>query len=149
MLPLLDRIGTAVSAVADAHLPPLSHRAWDLVLVDAPCSGTGTFRRHPELKWRLEPDSVDERGVLQSRILRRALELVAPGGVLLYATCSIEAEENEILFDSPMEGFETVEVDGVLPDGVPWIPTSAGGIRILPNPDGDGFTMHAVRRVIN
>jgi 16S rRNA (cytosine967-C5)-methyltransferase len=144
---LLRQFGNAISVAADAAEPPLPPRAWDLVLVDAPCSGTGTFRRHPELKWRLDRAAIDELTVLQSRIARGALELVAPGGVVLYATCSVEAEENEMLFDNPAEGFSRVELGELLPGGVPWIPTRAGGIRILPNRDGDGFTMHALQRV--
>jgi len=117
------------------------------VLLDAPCTGTGTFRRHPELKWKLQPSSVSEMAELQRGLLRPALDLVAPGGVLLYATCSVEPEENEGVVAEPARGFEAVDVSTAIPEGVPWRPTAARGARILPNPDGDGFTMHAVRRV--
>ncbi|WP_414708249.1 RsmB/NOP family class I SAM-dependent RNA methyltransferase [Pusillimonas sp.] len=65
------------------------------VLVDAPCSGLGTLRRNPDLKWRQHPESLDELRALQARILRQASACVAAGGRLVYATCSVLPEENE------------------------------------------------------
>ncbi|WP_449393259.1 RsmB/NOP family class I SAM-dependent RNA methyltransferase [Eoetvoesiella caeni] len=65
------------------------------VLVDAPCSGLGTLRRNPDLKWRQHPESLQELVDLQARILRQASRCVAPGGRLVYATCSVLPEENE------------------------------------------------------
>ena len=67
----------------------------DRVLVDAPCSGLGTLRRNPDLKWRQSPRSVEEMKPKQAAILRAAANLVKPGGRLVYATCSLLAEENE------------------------------------------------------
>jgi 16S rRNA (cytosine967-C5)-methyltransferase len=133
--------------VADAGRPPLVEESWPLVLVDAPCTGTGTFRRHPELKWRLRPQSVREMAEVQRRLLDASLALVAPDGLLLYTTCSIEPEENEKLVAQLPAGFEVEEIGPHLPAGVPWIPTTAGGARVLPHLDGDGFTMHALRRI--
>jgi 16S rRNA (cytosine967-C5)-methyltransferase len=142
----LTRAGDCAVVTADARLPPFVAGEWDLVLLDAPCTGTGTFRRHPELKWRLCRQSITDLAVRQRQLLEAGLELVAPNGVLLYATCSVEPEENEgVVVDIP-NGFEREILGSLLPDGVPWIPTSAEGVRILPNPNGDGFTMHAVRR---
>jgi 16S rRNA (cytosine967-C5)-methyltransferase len=132
---------------ADGAQPPFIGESWGVVLLDAPCSGTGTFRRHPELKWRLEPASVTAMACIQRRLLESALQLVAPGGVLVYATCSVEVEENEGVVVPRLDGFEAVDVRAVLPDGVPARSTDALGARILPNEDGDGFTMHALRRV--
>jgi len=65
------------------------------VLVDAPCSGFGTLRRNPDLKWRHGPNAVTELSAKQSRILKAAARLVKPGGRLVYATCSILTDENE------------------------------------------------------
>ena len=142
----LERAGDCAVIAADARCPPFAAGDWDLVLLDAPCTGTGTFRRHPELKWRLRADSVKELASKQRELLLSGLELVAPGGVLLYATCSVEPEENEgVVADLP-SGFEHEDLASSLPEGAPWIPTSAAGARILPNPDGDGFTMHLIRR---
>lgn len=69
---------------------------FDRVLVDAPCSGTGTWRRNPDSKWRLRPNDLDELSKLQSSILESASRLVSPGGRLIYATCSLLPEENEV-----------------------------------------------------
>jgi 16S rRNA (cytosine967-C5)-methyltransferase len=71
------------------------HRGFDRILVDAPCSGTGTLARHPEIRWRLDPAHLGELHKLQVQILRMALAQLAPGGRLVYSTCSLEPEENE------------------------------------------------------
>ncbi|MEZ5362402.1 MAG: transcription antitermination factor NusB [Bryobacterales bacterium] len=68
---------------------------FDRVLLDAPCSGTGTLGRNPDLKWRLTPEDIPRLAALQHRLLSRALDLVEPGGALVYSTCSLEPEENE------------------------------------------------------
>jgi len=80
---------------ADATLPLPFARRFPRVLVDAPCSGTGTLGRNPEIKWRLKPEKVLEMQALQRAILAHAIELLEPGGRLVYATCSLEREENE------------------------------------------------------
>jgi 16S rRNA (cytosine967-C5)-methyltransferase len=72
----------------------------DRVLVDAPCSGLGTLRRNPDLKWRQTPESIAELTRKQSDIVKGASRLVKPGGRLVYATCSILAEENESVVDA-------------------------------------------------
>lgn len=143
----IDRRLEGVSVVAgDAGRPALRPGAWDLVLLDAPCSGTGTFRRHPELKWRLTSEGIAEASRRQRPMIGAALDLLGPGGILVYATCSVEPEENEAHFESVPAGFERVRLDEVLPAGMPWTETDAGGVRILPHDHGDGFTVHALRR---
>jgi 16S rRNA (cytosine967-C5)-methyltransferase len=74
---------------------PFEPESFDKVLVDAPCSGTGTLRRNPEIRWRLSPDDIPMMAEQQKRILRNALEMVKPGRRLVYSTCSVEPEENE------------------------------------------------------
>ena len=69
----------------------------DRVLVDAPCSGLGTLRRNPDLKWRQSPKSVEELVVKQTAILQSAARLLKPGGRLVYATCSVLPQENEAI----------------------------------------------------
>ncbi|HUF13028.1 MAG TPA: 16S rRNA (cytosine(967)-C(5))-methyltransferase RsmB [Longimicrobiales bacterium] len=80
---------------ADARRPPLRPASFDVVLLDVPCTGTGTLRRHPDGKWRLRPEDLDTLAALQREILDAAADVVKPGGVLVYATCSLEPEENE------------------------------------------------------
>jgi 16S rRNA (cytosine967-C5)-methyltransferase len=70
-------------------------RRFDRILVDAPCSGTGTLGRNPEIKWRLRPEDLADLHGRQTALVRRALEVLAPGGRLVYATCALEPEENE------------------------------------------------------
>ena len=70
------------------------------MLLDAPCSGTGTMRRHPEILWNLTPDDVSELAALQRALLDEAARHVIPGGTLVYATCSILAEENQQVVDA-------------------------------------------------
>jgi 16S rRNA (cytosine967-C5)-methyltransferase len=79
--------------VADAAHPPL--RAVDVVVLDVPCTGTGTLARHPDGRWRLDPGSIGAMAMLQRTILDGAADAVRPGGLLVYATCSLEVEENE------------------------------------------------------
>ncbi len=78
----------------DIRTLPLSDQ-FDRILVDAPCSGTGTLAHHPEIKWRLAPEAITRLQELQVSILRSAMRHLASGGQLLYATCSLEREENE------------------------------------------------------
>ncbi|HEX7334632.1 MAG TPA: 16S rRNA (cytosine(967)-C(5))-methyltransferase RsmB [Pyrinomonadaceae bacterium] len=79
---------------ATEHLPFKPH-SFDKVLVDAPCSGTGTLRRNPEIRWRLSPADFQSLAEQQKQILRNAIEMVKPGGSLIYSTCSVEYDENE------------------------------------------------------
>jgi 16S rRNA (cytosine967-C5)-methyltransferase len=78
--------------VADARRPPLASA--DSVILDVPCTGTGTLGRHPDARWRLEAGAMDEMIRLQREILDAGARLVPPGGVLLYSTCTLEPEEN-------------------------------------------------------
>lgn len=79
----------------DAAQPLPFRPVFDRILVDAPCSGTGTLGRNPEIKWRVSPEEFGRQAERQLQILRAALEVLAPGGRLVYSTCSLEREENE------------------------------------------------------
>ena len=76
---------------------PFTHCLFDRVLVDAPCSGTGTLRHNPEIRWRLQPSDIAELAAKQQSILLNAGAMVRPGGILIYSTCSLETEENEAI----------------------------------------------------
>jgi 16S rRNA (cytosine967-C5)-methyltransferase len=85
----------------------------DLVFVDAPCSGSGTWRRRPEDAWRLTVDEVERLHALQVRILSQASQLVKPGGRLVYVTCSMLSRENEAsvdAFEAAQSGFTPVAI---------------------------------------
>jgi 16S rRNA (cytosine967-C5)-methyltransferase len=84
-----------VRVALNATQPLPFSRKFDRILVDAPCSGTGTLGRNPEIKWRLQPTDLPAFQTLQKQILKNARACLAPGGKLVYATCSLEREENE------------------------------------------------------
>ena len=97
---------------------PFAERSFDKVLVDAPCSGTGTLRRNPEIRWRLTPVDIVKLSAQQKQILRSAVEMVKPGGCLVYSTCSVEREENEEVIEEALardERFELVKTSRTWP----------------------------------
>ncbi len=116
------------------------------MLVDAPCSGTGTLRRHPEIRWRLREPDLGALAAAQKRIVESAAGLLAPGGFLLYATCSLEPEENAGVLAGV--ALETVPVGPLLPPGLPRRDLPSGGTLIVPGACGDGFTVHLLRRPV-
>jgi 16S rRNA (cytosine967-C5)-methyltransferase len=106
----------AARVVLDAAEPlPFSTRLesarFDRSLIDAPCSGTGTLAGNPEIKWRLQPSDLSVFQGRQRKMIERALPHLRPGGLLVYATCSLEAEENEAV----VEGLEVVATHSRIP----------------------------------
>jgi 16S rRNA (cytosine967-C5)-methyltransferase len=88
---------------------PFWNGSFDKVLVDAPCSGTGTLRRNPEIRWRLSPGDIPALAKQQKRILGMAMKMVKPGGRLVYSTCSVEREENEeVVAEFGLHPLETI-----------------------------------------
>ena len=131
--------------VADARVPAI--QPVDFVLVDVPCTGTGTFRRHPDARWRLKPSDLAVLGALQRSIFRSAAQVVRPGGLLVYSTCSLEPEEN----DAQLEAFLAEHPGWRLeppPEGtVPAAVLDAGRLRVLPQRHGiDGAFAARLRR---
>jgi 16S rRNA (cytosine967-C5)-methyltransferase len=91
--------------VLDGTRPLPFGARFNRILVDAPCSGTGTLGRNPEIKWRLKPEDLADFHQRQVALLRNALDVLAPGGRLVYSTCSLEAEENEeVVAEAAPEG---------------------------------------------
>ena len=91
---MLRPLGVEVVHLDGTRPLPFARR-FDRILLDAPCSGTGTLARNPEIKWRLKPEDLLDLHGRQSVLLRNALEVLAPGGLLVYSTCSLEREEND------------------------------------------------------
>jgi 16S rRNA (cytosine967-C5)-methyltransferase len=93
----------------DARTFPF-RKAFDRILVDAPCSGTGTLARNPEIKWRLTADDLRDLQAKQIAILKSALAQLAPGGRLVYSTCSLEREENEAVIEAALAGSAALSI---------------------------------------
>jgi 16S rRNA (cytosine967-C5)-methyltransferase len=131
--------------VGDARQPPLA--PVDGVLVDAPCTGTGTFRRHPDARWRLKVSDLAVMGALQREILRAAAAAVRPGGLLVYSTCSLEPEENDAQVDAFLADRTDFTLEPPPPGAVPDTVLDAGRLRVLPHRHGvDGAFAARLRR---
>ncbi|MDZ4178372.1 MAG: transcription antitermination factor NusB [Coriobacteriia bacterium] len=138
-------VTTAVADVTDeARLLGTSGGPVDVVFVDAPCSGIGTLRRHPEKRWRLTSDEIDTLALLGSRMLATAAELVRPGGFVVYSTCTVLPAENGDVVRAFLDSdsgrrFATHDVTGRLPAGFEGSVTPEGWFGSLPSrggPDG-------------
>jgi 16S rRNA (cytosine967-C5)-methyltransferase len=119
----------------------------DLVFVDAPCTGSGTWRRHPDAKWRLTPAQLERRIAEQDAVLAAAAPYVKPGGRLIYVTCSLFAEENEDRVAAFAGQAPEFSVDPVaLEAAEPWR-TPQGFLRLTPRTAGtDGFFVAPLRK---
>ena len=131
--------------VADARVP--ASRQADAVLADVPCTGTGTFRRHPDARWRIKPSDLAVLGALQRTILRAAAESVRPGGLLVYSTCSLEPEENDAQVDAFLAERQDFHLEPPPEGVVPATTLDAGRLRVLPQQHGtDGAFAARMRR---
>jgi 16S rRNA (cytosine967-C5)-methyltransferase len=132
--------------VLDAAQPlPFSEKSFDRVLVDAPCSGTGTLRRNPEIKWRISPADIRDLATRQKLFLAQASRVVKPGGLLVYSTCSVEPDENEHVITDFLE--REREFQMVPPPIDPSLRTASGAIRTWPHHQGtDGFFIATLSR---
>ena len=126
-------------------------QSFDRILLDAPCSGLGVLRRHPEGKWYKSEQTIAQHAQLQSELLTAAWRLLRPGGVLVYSTCSIEPDETESVIDRFCQTHRDVQCDSV----APWVPpaavsfvTSRGDLSTMTNPyKMDAFYTARLRRV--
>ena len=125
------RAGAKVAVVRPQELAK-SGESFDLVFCDAPCSGSGTWRRTPDAKWRLAPDRLDQLTAIQRDVLEKAMTLVGPDGRLAYATCSIFCEENQ----DQTAAFVARHPEFVMVHEQIWQPTQ----------DGDGFYLCVLAR---
>jgi len=144
------RLGVTIVDIHDGTVETLAPRfdaACDAVLVDAPCTNLGVLRRNPEVKWRRQPADIAASAVRQRAILAAAATLLKPGGRLVYATCSLEPEENEAVVSALLAERDDFVVDA--PPEFP-LPLSPDGVlRCLPHRHGgDGFTAIRLRRMV-
>lgn len=118
----------------------------DVVFVDAPCTGAGTWRRHPDAKWRLSPDQLTKRQIEQDSVLEDAATFVKAGGRMIYVTCSLLTEENEDRVAGFLERHPEFTVKPITLDGVTHV-TPEGYLRLTPYRAGtDGFFAAVLQR---
>jgi 16S rRNA (cytosine967-C5)-methyltransferase len=142
----LDRLKLKATLLkADATRPSTwtQNRTFDRILLDAPCSGTGVIRRHPDIKWLRRPEDIPQMAAVQLRLLHMLWPLLKPGGVLLYATCSTLSEEGvgvaqRFLSAQPEAEESKIEAD--------WGEACAAGRRIAPGGAFDGFYYARLRK---
>jgi 16S rRNA (cytosine967-C5)-methyltransferase len=139
-----------------AQALPFEHN-FDRILVDVPCSGTGTLARHPEIRWKISSGDLSDLHVRQSALLRNALQHLAPGGRLVYSTCSLEPEENELVvresFSVAGSDFQIIDPRDAIAGGlqasvaVESLVDANGFFRTFPGEHGtDGFFAAALER---
>lgn len=136
ILSLAKRLGlrNVLPVTADGTRLPVT-RSFPAILVDAPCSGLGTLRRNPDIKWRVALEDLPRHAELQKMLLRAAAERLAPGGRLVYATCSTEPEENEDVVSAFL-----AERPGFRLQPAPFMTTSDGFFQTTPERDDmDGY----------
>lgn len=135
------RTGLSPSLVVSDARKPAFTPSFDVVLLDAPCSATGTIRKNPELKWRLRESDLATFAVLQRDMIASALSLTKK--YVIYSTCSLEREENDDLVAS--SGAQVVDITPFTPSGArAWV--DSGVLRLTPESGADGFTAHVLTR---
>ena len=136
----------ALPVAADLAALALPRGRFDRVLLDAPCTGTGTLRKNPEIRYRVSPAAIEKLAANQEGWLAAAAGLVAPGGWLLYSTCSLETEENERVVErvcQAVPGLAPAPIEAI-PGLVAWV--DGARLRFFPDDRVDGFTAHLLRR---
>jgi 16S rRNA (cytosine967-C5)-methyltransferase len=128
----LKRTGLSAETLAADAFGWVTDRTFDAVLLDAPCSATGTFRRHPEVLYRVRPSYIAEAAEAQLALLNRAAAWLKPGGTLVYSVCSLEPEEGERVIADFLAANPDFRVDPPQPLADWLVPTSDGFLRILP-----------------
>jgi 16S rRNA (cytosine967-C5)-methyltransferase len=140
--------GRLAVVVADAARPPLRPALADHVLVDAPCSGLGTLRRRPDLRWRVEPESVERLATLQRALVAAAADLVRPGGTLTYSVCTLTTAEStgvDAWLAAERPDLEPLPAPGS--DRGDWAPWGRGAILLPQTAGTDGMCLFRYRRV--
>jgi 16S rRNA (cytosine967-C5)-methyltransferase len=130
----MERLGLAAETVVSEALI-YEAPSFDAVLLDAPCSATGTIRRHPDVAWSRTMEDLFKLAALQAKLLDKAATLVRPGGRIVYATCSLEPEEGEQQVERFLARTQEFALDPIRPNeigGLAELVTPAGHLRTLP-----------------
>jgi 16S rRNA (cytosine967-C5)-methyltransferase len=141
-----DRLGLAnvATIAADSCQPPLRPGVVDRVLIDAPCSGLGVLRRRPDARWRVTPEDIPRLAALQRRLLAAGIQLVKPGGLLVYSVCTLTLAETAGIDRWLAAAFPSAQpLMAPLGEGWEWI---GRGARLLPQAAGtDGMFVLVLR----
>jgi 16S rRNA (cytosine967-C5)-methyltransferase len=153
LVDLLRALPSAAGSGAGGRLPSPCARPFDRVLLDAPCTGLGVLRRHPEGKWQKREEQILAHQRVQRDLLDRVSRLLRPGGIIVYSTCSTEPEETEQVIESFCQGHPAFRRESV----EPWLPptgraclTAQGALSTMPTPPAcgsmDGFYAARLRK---
>lgn len=143
-------IQTVVADAADLKVQEMGQ--FDRILLDAPCTGFGVIRRKPDIKWHKQPEDIKEISELQQRLLKQVSQLLKPGGLLVYSTCTFEPKENQDLITRFCEEHPEFELDTTLADDLPasvceQVDATQGYVQIFPHQFlSDGFFISRIRR---
>jgi 16S rRNA (cytosine967-C5)-methyltransferase len=131
----LARLGLEAEIVTTDLMKYEPARPFDAVLLDAPCSSTGTVRRHPDVPWTKTAEDIEKLADVQRRLLGRAVELVRPGGVIAFSNCSLDPAEGETLVEKFLSETASIRLDRILPgevEGIDSFITARGTLRTTP-----------------
>ncbi|WP_245409914.1 RsmB/NOP family class I SAM-dependent RNA methyltransferase [Pararhizobium haloflavum] len=131
----LQRLGLQAECRVGNFMTEAPESSYDAILLDPPCSSTGTVRRHPDVVWTKGPDDIAKLADLQEKMVRRALALVRPGGRVVFSNCSLDPSEGEHLVDRVLSSVNAVRLEPVTPDDLPGLEgaiTRQGAVRTTP-----------------
>ena len=131
----LSRLGLGADIVASSLLDFVPKQLFDAVLLDAPCSSTGTARRHPDVPWTKTAEDINKLAALQLRLLKHSITLVRPGGRIVFANCSLDPLEGEKLVSQFLDERKDAELSPIGQDELPGMPqlvTAEGWLRTTP-----------------
>jgi 16S rRNA (cytosine967-C5)-methyltransferase len=139
------------SRIHDSTLPDLAHeKAFDRILLDAPCMGFGIIRRKPDIKWARQEKDIESITQLQKTLIKAVSESLKPGGTLVYSTCSVLPQENEMVVRDFLDNNKDFIADDITPYLPPELAARASGcaLQLYPNRDGiDGFFIARLKRI--
>ena len=144
-----DRLGLQIELIRADAVRPSFGASFERVVLDVPCTGTGTLRKNPELKWRISAGEIERLANQGLAILEAGSRLVRPGGLLSLMTCSLEPEENADVvsrFLATNGEFDLLPLEQELPAALGRWVVDAGAWQVLPEDVHDGFTVHVLRR---